>query len=75
MKIEMDLTTRVVPGGPSYPYNVAVARGPQFLALETELNPGLRDPQAAGGRTRAGETDGAERANPGRLGRQTGDPQ
>ena len=46
----MDLTTRVVPGGPSYPYNVAVARGPQFLALENALNPDLLDPQAAGPR-------------------------
>ena len=40
VKIDMDLTTRVVPGGPSYPYSVAVARGPQFLALESALNRG-----------------------------------
>ncbi|MGA3098929.1 MAG: beta-L-arabinofuranosidase domain-containing protein [Bryobacteraceae bacterium] len=51
VKIDMDLTTRVVPGGPSYPYNVAVARGPQFLALESALNRGLLDMQAAGPRT------------------------
>jgi len=50
VKIDMDLTTRVVPGGPSYPYNVAVARGPQLLALENELNPDLLDTQAAGPR-------------------------
>jgi len=53
VRVEMDLTTRVVPGGPSYPYNAAVARGPQFLALESELNPGLIDMQAAGPRTTA----------------------
>jgi DUF1680 family protein len=50
VKINMDLTVRVVPGGPSYPYNVAVARGPQFLALENALNADLLDPQAAGPR-------------------------
>jgi DUF1680 family protein len=50
VKIDMDLTTRVVPGGPSYPYNVAVARGPQLLALESALNRGLLDMQAAGPR-------------------------
>jgi DUF1680 family protein len=51
VKIEIDLTTRVVAGGPSYPYNVAVARGPQFLALESALNRGVVDLQAAGPRT------------------------
>jgi DUF1680 family protein len=51
VKIDMDLTTRLVPGGPSYPYNVAVARGPQVLALESALNRGLLDAQAAGPRT------------------------
>jgi DUF1680 family protein len=50
VKIDMDLTTRVVPGGASYPYNVAVARGPQFLALEGALNRGVVDMQAAGPR-------------------------
>jgi hypothetical protein len=50
VRIDMDLTTRVVPGGPSYPYNVAVARGPQFLALESALNRGVVDIQAAGPR-------------------------
>jgi DUF1680 family protein len=48
VNIDMDLTTRIVPGGPSYPYNVAVARGPQLLALESALNPDLVDTQAAG---------------------------
>jgi hypothetical protein len=49
--IEMDLTTRVLPGGPSYPYSVAIARGPQILALEQAVNPGVVDLQAAGPRT------------------------
>jgi DUF1680 family protein len=50
VKVAIDLTTRVVAGGPSYPYNVAVARGPQFLALESTLNRGTPDLQAAGPR-------------------------
>jgi hypothetical protein len=40
-----------VSGGPSYPYSVAVARGPQLLALESTLNRGLVDMQAAGPRS------------------------
>jgi len=51
VKIDMDLTVRLIPGGPSYPYNVAVARGPQILALESALNRGLLDLQAAGPRS------------------------
>jgi DUF1680 family protein len=51
VKIAMDLTTRLVPGGPSYPYSAAVARGPQLLALESTLNRGLVDMQAAGPRS------------------------
>jgi len=51
VQIEMDLTTRVVPGGPSYPYSVAIARGPQFLALDSAVNRGLVDMQAAGPRS------------------------
>ncbi|HVX66509.1 MAG TPA: beta-L-arabinofuranosidase domain-containing protein, partial [Bryobacteraceae bacterium] len=39
IRIDMDVTARVVPGGPSYPDSVAVERGPQVLALEAELNP------------------------------------
>jgi hypothetical protein len=46
----MDMTVRVLPGGPSYPYNVAIARGPQVLALEQAVNPGVLDLQAAGPR-------------------------
>jgi DUF1680 family protein len=51
VKIAIDITTRIVPGGPSYPYSVAIARGPQFLALESAVNRGLADMQAAGPRT------------------------
>ncbi len=39
IKIDMDLTVHVVPGGLSYPDSVAVTRGPQVLALEAGLNP------------------------------------
>jgi DUF1680 family protein len=48
IKIDMDLTTREVPGGPSYPYSVAIARGPQILALDQAVNHGVLDLQAAG---------------------------
>jgi DUF1680 family protein len=51
VKIEVEITTRVVSGGPSYPYSVAIARGPQFLVLEAAVNRGLVDMQAAGPRT------------------------
>jgi len=51
VKIVIDITARVVPGGPSYPYGVAIARGPQFLALESAVNRGVVDMQAAGPRT------------------------
>jgi DUF1680 family protein len=48
--VDIDMTVRVLPGGPSYPYNVAIARGPQVLALEQAVNPGVLDLQAAGPR-------------------------
>jgi uncharacterized protein len=48
--IDMDLTVRVLPGGPSYPYGVAIARGPQVLVLEQGVNRGVLDLQAAGPR-------------------------
>ena len=47
----MDMTVRVLPGGPSYPYNVAIARGPQIMALDQAVNPGALDLQAAGPRS------------------------
>jgi hypothetical protein len=42
------MTVRVLAGGPSYPHGVAILRGPQVLALEQALNPGVLDLQAAG---------------------------
>ena len=48
--VDMDVTVRVLPGGQSYPYNVAIARGPQVLALEQAVNPDVLDLQAAGPR-------------------------
>ena len=51
VKIEIDMTARLIPGGPSYPYSVAVQRGPQVLALEETLNQGVLDFQASGPRT------------------------
>ena len=48
--VDMDFTTRVVPGGPSYPYSVAILRGPQFLALESALNRDVLDRRPPGPR-------------------------
>jgi len=39
IEVQMDLPVRVLAGGPSYPDYVALARGPQVLALEAGLNP------------------------------------
>jgi len=41
VRIEMDLSPRLVPGGHSYPDHVALERGPQVLALEAALNPAV----------------------------------
>ena len=60
VQIEMDLTTRVLPGGPSYPYSVAIARGPQILALEQAVNRDVLDLQAAGPRSMELKLRGAE---------------
>jgi uncharacterized protein len=49
--VEMDLTVRTLSGGPSYPHGVAIARGPQVLALERSRNPDVVDLQAAGPRS------------------------
>jgi hypothetical protein len=51
VKIDMNMTARLVPGGSSYPYCVAIFRGPQVLALEQTLNHDMPDLQAAGPRT------------------------
>ncbi|MGD0776387.1 MAG: beta-L-arabinofuranosidase domain-containing protein [Candidatus Solibacter sp.] len=45
--VDMDMTVRVLQGGPSYPYNVAIVRGPQVLTLEQAVNPSVLDLQAA----------------------------
>lgn len=50
IEIDMDMTVRVLPGGPSYPFSIAVQRGPQVLALEQAVNPGIADIQIAGPR-------------------------
>jgi hypothetical protein len=39
VEIRMDMTPRVVDGGPSYPNHVAIVRGPQVLALDDALTP------------------------------------
>jgi len=51
VRIDMDMTVRLLAGGPSYPYAVAVERGPQVLSLEEALNRNLEDFQATGPRT------------------------
>ena len=50
VRIQMDMTVRVLDGGVSYPHNVAIVRGPQVLALDAAVNRGMRDLQAAGPR-------------------------
>lgn len=45
--IEMELTTRLLDGGASYPKQVAVARGPQVLALDERFDIGDEISQAA----------------------------
>ncbi|TLY59546.1 MAG: hypothetical protein E6K52_11540, partial [Gammaproteobacteria bacterium] len=41
LDIRMDLPTRALPGGPTYPDYALVQRGPQVLALEHDLNPAV----------------------------------
>ncbi|MDZ4799742.1 MAG: glycoside hydrolase family 127 protein [Bryobacteraceae bacterium] len=48
VEIDMDIITRVLDGGPSYPGHVAVQRGPQVLALELTKNLALPSIHAAG---------------------------
>lgn len=50
VNIDVDLTVRMVQGAPSYPYGVAIMRGPQVLALERNRNLDVLDLQAAGPR-------------------------
>ncbi len=39
--IRFDIPVRLIPGGLSYPHRIAVKRGPQVLALDQSINPGL----------------------------------
>jgi DUF1680 family protein len=39
VKVSMDMTTRVIDGGRSYPGDIAIQRGPQVLVLDKALNP------------------------------------
>lgn len=48
INISLDISPRLISGAPQYPNSVAIERGPQVLALETDLNPGIPDPTAAG---------------------------
>jgi DUF1680 family protein len=41
LNIRMDLPTRIWPGAPNYADSVLLQRGPQVLALEQSLNPGV----------------------------------
>jgi DUF1680 family protein len=41
VRIDMDLPARALEGGPAYPDYLAVQRGPQVLALEKSINPGI----------------------------------
>ena len=36
--VDMEMTVQVISGAPTYPNDVAIQRGPQVLALETDLN-------------------------------------
>jgi len=40
VKVQLDMTPELIPGGPAYPSHVAVRRGPQVLAADERLNPG-----------------------------------
>jgi hypothetical protein len=37
------MSVQILPGGRSYPQSIALRRGPQVLALEKSLNPGVPD--------------------------------
>jgi DUF1680 family protein len=54
--IDMDMTVQVLSGKPTYTQSVAIQRGPQVLALEEELNPGLPSLDTAGPRDIASVT-------------------
>ncbi|MDB5088701.1 MAG: Non-reducing end beta-L-arabinofuranosidase [Mucilaginibacter sp.] len=41
IKISFDMPLQLIPGGVSYPNSVAFKRGPQILAIDQGINPGL----------------------------------
>lgn len=41
VKISFDIPVEILPGGTSYPHAVAIKRGPQILAIDKALNPGI----------------------------------
>lgn len=41
VEVDMDIPVEILPGGKSYPHAIAIKRGPQVLALDKGLNPGL----------------------------------
>jgi len=43
-KVTFEMPVEVLPGGPSYPNAVAIKRGPQVLAIDKGLNPGIDSP-------------------------------
>ena len=55
--IDMDMTVTINSGGASYPNQVAIQRGPQLMALNTEVNAEVRYPFRTGLRT-VGAGDG-----------------
>jgi DUF1680 family protein len=48
IKIAIDLSARVMEGGPKEPDRIAIQRGPQILALGRTLNPQIQDLALAG---------------------------
>jgi len=42
VSISFDMPLQILPGGRSYPNSVAIKRGPQVLAWDQSLNPGIR---------------------------------
>jgi len=40
VSVRMDLTPSILDGGPTYPDQIAIQRGPQILAADDRLNPG-----------------------------------
>jgi DUF1680 family protein len=41
VSVQFDMPVKVLPGGASYPNSIAIKRGPQVLAIDKGLNPGI----------------------------------